>query len=114
MSIGTLTFWNFGSKVRSRDYHFPLHLVTANEKDQICELLWKQHCDEMQLIESNILTINGERTTFEFQPAADQAWQYWAANTVTQNATYPSPYGNVHKDDLTITNGVLSLEEGKP
>lgn len=112
MSIGTLTFWNFGAKVRSRDYHFPLHLVTANEKADICELLWRQHSDEMELIENNVFTINDEKTTFEFQPSADQAWQYWAVNSLTQSATYPSPYGNVHKDDLTNTNEILSLEEG--
>ena len=78
MSIGSLTFWNFGSKVCSRDYHYLLHLVSASEKDKICELLWKQHSEEMQLIESNVFTINDEKVTFQFQPSADQAWQYWA------------------------------------
>ena len=74
MSIGTLTFWNFESRVRSRDYHYPLHLVSAGEKDTICEQLWNQHSAEMTLIESNVFTINNEKVTFEFQPSADQAW----------------------------------------
>ena len=66
MSIGTLTLWNFGAKVRSRDYHYPLHLVSANEKDKICKILWKQHTDEMELIESYLFKINGEKVKFEF------------------------------------------------
>lgn len=100
MTIGSLTLWNFGSCVRSREFHYPLHMITTSEKDDICSSLWMQHTDEMLLIESNIFTINDEKVTFEFQPSADQAWQCWAANVLTQSATYPSPYANVHKNDL--------------
>lgn len=112
MSIGTLTLWNFESRVRSREYHYPLHLVSAGEKDSICEQLWNQHTEEMLLIESSVFMINNEKITFVFQPSADQAWQYWAVNSVAQNATYPSPYANVHKNDLTKMNCSLSHEEG--
>ena len=85
--------------------------MSANEEDKIYEILWKQHTDEMELIESNVFKINGEKVTFEFQPSADQSWQHWAVNTVTQRATYPSPYANVHKNDLAKTN-VISDEKG--
>ena len=100
MSIGTLSLWNFGNRIRSRDFHYPLHLITASEKEEVCANLWYQHCEEMLLIESNVLTIDGQKVTFEFQPSADQAWQHWAANCLSQSATYPSPYANVHKADL--------------
>ena len=107
MTIGSLTLWNFGRQVRSREFHYPLHLISTTEKDVICENLWRQHTDEMTLIESNIFTINKEKVTFEFQPSADQAWQYWAANTLTQSASYPSPYANVHKSQLQIIGGSI-------
>ena len=74
MTIGSLTLWNFGRQVRSREFHYPLHLISTTEKYVICENLWPQHTDEMTLIESNIFTINKEKVTFDFQPSADQAW----------------------------------------
>ena len=33
MCIGSLTCWNFGKRVRSLDYHYPIHMITAKEKD---------------------------------------------------------------------------------
>ena len=35
MTIGTLSLWNYGSRIRSRDFHYLLHMLTASEKDQI-------------------------------------------------------------------------------
>jgi len=46
MSIGSLTLWNFGGQIRSRQLHYSLHMINAQEKDQICESLWKQHTDQ--------------------------------------------------------------------
>ena len=43
MSNGSLTMWNFGNRVSNMEFHYPLHLVSANEKDLICENLWHQH-----------------------------------------------------------------------
>ena len=48
-----------------------------------------------------------KRITIEFQPSADQAWQFWANNELTQAATYPSMYAKVHKSELTIINGTI-------
>jgi len=110
MSIGSLTMWNFGGQIRSRRLHYPVHMISAQEKDQICESLWKQHTDEMMLIESNVLNINGEKSTFEFQPSADQAWQIWANNVLPASSTYPSPYANVHKGDLKKTGGSIGTD----
>lgn len=109
MTIGSLSLWNFGNRVRSRDYHYPLHLISVDEKNVICENIWKQHCDEMHLIENNVFTINSEKVTFEFQPSADQAWQCWAANVLGSTATYPSPYANVHKSQLTLIGGSVGF-----
>ena len=111
MTIVTITLWNFRNRVRSREYHYPLHLISTTEKDSICENLWKQHADEMALIESNVVMINGEKITFEFQPSADQAWQCWAANCLPSSATFPSPYANVHKNDLKKIDGSISKTE---
>ena len=63
---------------------------------------------EMELIENNVLHIDGEKITVEFQPSADQAWQHWASNVLTQAATYPSPYANVHKSELKMISGSIS------
>ena len=54
MTIGTVSLWNYGSRIRSREFQYPLHMLTgsASEKDDVCELLWKQHSDEMNLIEN--------------------------------------------------------------
>lgn len=73
MSIGTLTLWNFGRKIRSREYHYPLHLVSAGEKEDCCTSLWQQHTEEMLLLEDSVLTINNVKFTTEFQPSADIA-----------------------------------------
>ena len=63
MTIGTLSLWNYGNRMRSRDFHhYLLHMITASEKYKV--LLWQQHCDEMKLIENNIIVINGTRCTF--------------------------------------------------
>ena len=35
MSIGSLTCWNFGNRVRSRDFHYLLHCLSVNEKHEI-------------------------------------------------------------------------------
>ena len=110
MSIGSLTLWNFGGQIRSRQFHYSLHMINAQEKDVICESLWRQHTDEMMLIESNVLNVNGKKTTFEFQPSADQAWQIWANNVLPASSTYPSPYANVHKGDLKQIGGSIGTE----
>ena len=110
MSIGSLTLWNFGGQIRSRQFHYSLHMINAQEKDVICESLWRQHTDEMMLIESNVLNVNGKKTTFEFHPSADQAWQIWANNVLPASSTYPSPYANVQKGDLKQIGGSIGTE----
>ena len=97
MSIGSMVCWNFGDQVRSRDFQYLLHCVSVKEKDQIMHDLWKQHTEEMKMLEGNVLTVCDKECTVEFQPGADMSWQSWAANELNQAATYPSPYANVHK-----------------
>ena len=107
MTVGSLTLWNFENRIRSRDYHYPLHLLSVDEKNAICVNLWAQHSDEMLLIEGNIFKIDSKKVTFEFQPSADMSWQCWAANVLPSSATYPSPYANVHKSQLAIIGGSI-------
>ena len=107
MSIGSLTMWNLGDRVRSRDYQYLIHYVSLQEKHLVLENLWRQHTDEMALLEGNILTINGKQCTVEFQPSADMSWQIWANNEVNQTATHPSPYANVSKSNITHWEGQL-------
>ena len=66
--------------------------------------LWKQHADEMLLIEGSILKIDNKQVPIEFQPSADQAWQCWANNELTTSATYPSIFAKVHKSELNLMN----------
>ena len=97
MSIGSLTFWNLGERIRSRDFPYLLHYVSLGEKHDVLQSLWQQHTEEMMLLESSVFTVCGRKCTIEFQPSAYMRWQSWACNEVNQAATYPSPYANVHK-----------------
>ena len=107
MSIGSLTCWNLGDRVRSREYQYLLHCLSIGEKDPVMEDLWLQHSDEMLLLEGNILTVCGNQCTVEFQPSADQSWESRANNGLNQAATYPSPYANVHKGNMCVTGGTI-------
>ena len=77
------------------------------EEDDAVSNLRKQYTEEMRILEGNTLTIHGEQCTIEFQPSADQAWQFWANNVLTQAATYPSMYAKVHKSQLAFINGTI-------
>ena len=107
MSVGTLTFWNFGRQIRRRDYHYLLHAASENEKSEIFEDLWDQHCLKMETMEGCQFTIHGQSVSFEFHPSADQSWISWAANEVNQAASYPSPFGNVTLVSLHQVNGTF-------
>lgn len=109
MSIGSLTCWNFGSKVRSRDSHYLLHCISVSEPYTVMEDLWRQHTDEMEVLEGNVLNIHGHHCTVEFQPSADQSWQSWPSNELNQAATYPSPDANVHEADLNKIGRSIGL-----
>ena len=71
------------------------------------EDIWRQHTEEMKVLEGNVLTVCGQQCTTEFQPSADQSWQSWANNELNQAATYPSPYANVHKGELCKMGGSI-------
>ena len=53
------------------------------------------------MLEGNLITVCGHQCSVEFQPSAEQSWQSWANNELNQAATYPSPYANVHKGDMS-------------
>ena len=112
MSIGSLTCWNFGSRVRSREFHYLLHCLSVSEKDAVMEDIWRQHTEEMEVLEGNVLTVCGQQCTTEFQPSADQSWQSWANNELNQAAAYPSPYANVHKGELCKMGGSIGCSTG--
>ena len=57
MSIGSLTLWNFGKRVRNRESQYLLHCLSLSEKHKFLEILWRQHTDEMQLLEANMFNI---------------------------------------------------------
>ena len=82
-----------------------------NEKDAIMADLWEQHCEEMKTMEGNYCTINGKQCLFEFVPSADQAWQTWATNEVSQAAMYPSPYANVSTSTMSCVNGSIGTSD---
>ena len=109
MSIGSLTFWNLGERVRSREFQYLLHCVSLGEKHEVLESLWQQHTDEMLLLESSVFTLCQRECTFEFQPSADMSWQNWACNEVNNAATYPSPYANVHKGNMCTMGGSIGF-----
>ena len=88
MSIGSMTTWNLGERVRSSDFQYLLHFVSLHEKHKVLEDLWKQHTDEMAMLEGYIITIAGRKCTIEFKPSADMCWQSWENNEINQAATY--------------------------
>ena len=104
MCIGSITMWNFG---RSRNLHYPIHTITAKEKDNAVSDLWEQYTEEIMMLEGNVVHINDEKVTIEYQPSANQAWQFWANNELTQSATYPSMFAKVHKNELAFIGGSL-------
>ena len=89
MSIGSLTSWNFGDRVRSRDFQYILHCVSLGERDEVLQSIWKQHTDEMEMLEGNVFVVSNKQCTVEFQPSADMSWQSWANNELSQADTYP-------------------------
>ena len=107
MPIGSVTMWNLGDRVRSRDFQYILHCVSLQEKHQILEDLWKQHTEEMALLEGNVLTVAGKQCTVEFQPSADMSWQGWSNNELNQAATHPSPYANVSTANMSTMGGSI-------
>ena len=50
--------------------------------------------------------------TIEFQPSADQAWQFWANHELTQSATCCSMFARVHKAELTKIGGSIGERDG--
>lgn len=60
MSIGSLTCWNFGSRVRSREFHYVLHSLIVSEKDVVMENLFRKHTGEMKVLKGNVLTVFGQ------------------------------------------------------
>ncbi|CAH3162294.1 unnamed protein product, partial [Pocillopora meandrina] len=111
MSIGSLTSWNFGDRVRSRDFQYILHCVSRGEKDEVLQSIWKQHTDEMEMLEGNIFVVSNKQCTVEFQPSADMSWQSWANNELNQAATYPSPYANVSKGNMCTMGATIGMGE---
>ena len=111
MSIGSLTCWNFGDRVRSRDFQYILHCVSLGEKHEVLESIWKQHTDEMEMLEGNVFNVCDRQCTLEFQPSADMSWQSWANNELNQAATYPSPYANVSKGNMCTMGATIGLRE---
>ena len=49
----------FGNRIRCMDFHYLLHTISGSEKDKVYEFLWIYHCAEMQLIQVNVIVING-------------------------------------------------------
>ena len=111
MSIGSMTFWNLGERVRSREFQYLLHCVSLGEKHEVLESLWQQHTDEMLLLESSVFTVCQRECTFQFQPSADMSWQNWGCNEVNNAATYPSPYANVHKGNMCTMGGSIGFND---
>ena len=110
MFIGSLTSWNFGDRVRSRDFQYIFHCVSLGEKHEVLESIWKQHTDEIQMLEGNIFNVCEKQCTLEFQPSTNMSWQSWANNELNQAVTFPSPYANVSKGNISTMGATIGLE----
>ena len=92
-----------------RAFYLPhlINCLSVSEKERIMEDIWRQHTDEMLMLEGNIFNVFGQQCTLELQPSADQSWQSWANGELNQAASYPSPYANVHKSDLAYMGATI-------
>ena len=70
------------------------------------EDLWKQHTEEMLLLEGNILNVCDQQCTLSLR-SADQLWQSWANGEFNQAASYSSLYAFVHKGSLGKMGGFI-------
>ena len=111
MSIGSLTSWNFGDRVRSRDFQYILHCVSLGKKDEVLQSIWKQHTDEMEMLEGNVFIVSNKQCTVEFQPSADMCWQSWANSELNQAATYLSLYASVSEGNMCTMAPILWRSE---
>ena len=68
MSIGSMVCLNFGDQVQSRDFQYLLHCVSVKEKDQIMHDLWKQHTEEMKMLEGNVFLFLVRSVLLSFNP----------------------------------------------
>lgn len=111
MSIGSLKSWNSGNRVRSRDFQYIWHCVSLGEKHEVLESIWKQHTDEMEMLEGNVFNVCDRQCTLEFQPSAYISWQSWANNELNQPATFPSPHAYVSKGNMSTMGATIGLKE---
>ena len=111
MSIGSLMTCNFADRVRSRDFQYILHCVSLGEKYEVLQSIWKQHIDEMEMLEGNIFIVSNKQCTVEFQPSADMCWQSWANSELNQAATYLSLYASVSEGNMCTMAPILWKSE---
>ncbi|KAI8522156.1 hypothetical protein Bbelb_019100 [Branchiostoma belcheri] len=107
MTVGTLSSWNFSSKVRSHPFQYLLHIVNAPEKAAVFKELWAEHTYHMELMESKPYTIAGKLCTFEFRGGGDESWAATALGETSGAATYPSPWADVTKSNMFIVGGKI-------
>ena len=50
-------------------------MSVLEEKYEVLQSIWKQHIDEMEMLEGNIFIVSNKQCTVEFQPSADMCWQ---------------------------------------
>ena len=101
-----MEFW-----VRSRDFQYILHRVSLGEKYEVLQSIWKQHIDEMEMLEGNIFIVSNKQCTVEFQPSADMCWQSWANSELNQAATYLSLYASVSEGNMCTMAPILWRSE---
>ena len=75
------------------------------------ESIWKQHTDEMEVLQGNVFHVSGKQCYLELQPSADMSWQSWANNELNQATTFPSPYANVSKGNMCTMGATIGLRE---
>ena len=103
--------WQPNDRVRSRDFQYILHRVSLGEKYEVLQSIWKQHIDEMEMLEGNIFIVSNKQCTVEFQPSADMCWQSWANSELNQAATYLSLYASVSEGNMCTMAPILWRSE---
>lgn len=107
-----LSIMNVLGKVGSCDHNYLLFGADVTEDDPLFISHLKRIVEEVEEIEKKEYTLGSLSVRFRLELVpADCKWAAIACGELSNAATYPSTFGNVHKDDLSTLNGSLGTGE---
>ncbi|XP_064648994.1 uncharacterized protein LOC135501113 isoform X2 [Lineus longissimus] len=107
-----LSFLNVLGKVGSCDHNFLLFGADVTDDDPVFISQLERIIAELEEIEKKEFTIGSVAVRFRLELVpADCKWAAIACGELSNAATYPSTFGNVHKDELGTLNASFGTDE---